>query len=83
MAAGFTGLDYVQSYSLPEDIVDVAVEPWTNGLFAISASNLYYLDRRQPLTRSPRVHRADTRAVLRTTSGVRRHAARIESLRDF
>jgi hypothetical protein len=83
MAAGFTGLDYVQSYSLPEDLVDVAVEPWTNGLFAISASNLYYLDRRQPLPDHLESTGSDPGAVLRTTSGIRCHAARAKSLRAF
>lgn len=46
-AGGFTGLETVNTYSLNNDLIDVAVEPNTNGLYAVSANTLYYADRRE------------------------------------
>lgn len=46
-AGGFTGLESVNSYLLTDALIDVAVEPNTYGLYAISQSKLYYTDRRE------------------------------------
>jgi hypothetical protein len=45
----FAGYDVHNVYHLPTQMVDVAVEPNTNGLFLCDGLNLYYIDRRTPL----------------------------------
>jgi hypothetical protein len=47
-ASGLSGLEYAQSYSTVEDLIDVAVQPDTFGLVIVSKSHLYYIDRREP-----------------------------------
>jgi hypothetical protein len=44
----FIGLEYVQSYSLPEAFAGLAIEPNTWGMYTVSAGKLYYSDRREP-----------------------------------
>lgn len=44
---GFTELTIVNSYAISDTLVDVAVEPFTNGMFLASSSKLYYVDRRE------------------------------------
>ena len=44
---GFSNLEVIDSYGLSGTMVDVAVEPWTNGLFLASTNTLYYADRRE------------------------------------
>lgn len=44
---GFAGRLIHQSYLLHDQLLDVAVEPHTYGLFAISGTTLYYIDRRE------------------------------------
>lgn len=46
-AGGFTGLETVNSYSLPEPMTDVAVEPFTYGMHVASGTKIYYVDRRE------------------------------------
>lgn len=46
-AGGLTGLEVVNSYLLTGQMVDVAVEPFTNGLFLAASNKLYYADRRE------------------------------------
>jgi hypothetical protein len=46
-ARGLTGLEPVNSYAISNVLVDVAVEPFTNGMFLASDSVLYYADRRE------------------------------------
>lgn len=46
-AGGFTGLETVNTYSLNDNLIDVAIEPNTNGLYAVSGNKLYYIDRRE------------------------------------
>jgi hypothetical protein len=48
-AGPLVGLNYVQSYSTPEVISAIVVEPNTYGLLAVSGRSLYYVDRREPL----------------------------------
>lgn len=48
-ADGFSGLEPANTYSLIDPLEDVAVEPFTNGLYAISQTKLYYADRREVL----------------------------------
>lgn len=43
----FAGMLIHQSYVLNDFLLDVAVEPNTNGMFAISNTTLYYTDRRE------------------------------------
>lgn len=45
----FAGYETYQTYHLPTHMVDVAVEPNTNGMFLSDGTNLYYIDRRAPL----------------------------------
>jgi len=45
----FSGLDYIQSYLLPEAANGMAVEPDTYGLLVSVGTLLYYADRREPL----------------------------------
>lgn len=45
----FAGYETHQTYHLPTHMVDLAVEPNTNGLFLSDGLNLYYTDRREPL----------------------------------
>lgn len=47
MAEGFTGLETINSFLLSDAMVDVAVEPNTNGLFVASDTVVYYIDRRE------------------------------------
>lgn len=49
LAIGFTGLEMLTSRRLTDTLVDIAVEPNTNGLFAASETSLYYLDRRESM----------------------------------
>lgn len=44
---GFTGLEMLTLRPIPEPLIDIAVEPNTNGLFVTSQTSLYYLDRRE------------------------------------
>jgi hypothetical protein len=44
---GFTNLEVVNSYGISDTIVDVAVEPWTYGMFLATPNTLYYADRRE------------------------------------
>lgn len=44
---GFTELEVVNSYKLNNQMIDVAVEPSTNGLYLASGNTLYYGDRRE------------------------------------
>jgi hypothetical protein len=46
-AGGFSGLEPVNSYSISDTLVDVAVEPFTNGIYLVSSNKLYYGDRRE------------------------------------
>jgi hypothetical protein len=46
-ADGFTGLEPAYSYSILEPLADIAVEPFTYGLYAASQTSLYYIDRRE------------------------------------
>lgn len=48
-AGGFTGMEVYRTYLLSDTLVDVAVEPNTYGMFAISPTTLYYVDRREDL----------------------------------
>lgn len=45
--SGFAGMLTYQSYLLNDTLIDVAVEPNTNGIFAVSGTKLYYADRRE------------------------------------
>jgi hypothetical protein len=45
----FGGYEYIQSYSTPADLVDLAIEPNTWGMWAASQNSLYYFDRREPM----------------------------------
>lgn len=45
----FSGPEIANPYLLPSTMIDVAVEPNTNGLFLVDNQNLYYMDRRTPL----------------------------------
>jgi hypothetical protein len=45
----FSGYETYQTYHLPTQMVDLAVEPNTNGLFVTDGTSLYYSDRRSPL----------------------------------
>lgn len=47
LAVGFTGLEMLTLRAITDPLIDVAVEPNTNGLYAISQGSLYYLDRRE------------------------------------
>lgn len=47
MAEGFTGLETVNTYATPELINDIAIEPFTYGIFIASGTKLYYGDRRE------------------------------------
>lgn len=44
---GFTELEVVNSYKISDTIVDVAVEPNTNGMFLASGNTIFYADRRE------------------------------------
>lgn len=46
-AGAFTGLEAINSYSIAGIMVDVAVEPYSNGMYVASANTLYYGDRRE------------------------------------
>lgn len=46
-ATPLTGLEVVHSYKLPEIIADVAIEPFTDGMYVASSTKLYYIDRRE------------------------------------
>jgi hypothetical protein len=48
-AGNFSGFEYIQSYSTPEPIVDITIEPNTWGMWAASSTKLYYFDRRQSM----------------------------------
>lgn len=43
----FTGMETLNSYRLPDIITDVAVEPYTYGMYVCSKDALYYVDRRE------------------------------------
>lgn len=43
------GFDYVQSYKFTQGIVDIAVEPFTYGMYAVNNNTLFYMDRREPM----------------------------------
>lgn len=45
----FAGFETFQTYHTPAKMVDLAVEPNTNGLFLTDGTNLYYTDRRTPM----------------------------------
>lgn len=45
----FSGYETFQTYHLPTQMVDVAVEPNTGGLFLTDGTTLYYADRRTPM----------------------------------
>lgn len=45
----FSGYETYQTYHLPTQMYDLAVEPNTNGLFITDGINLYYGDRRPPM----------------------------------
>jgi hypothetical protein len=45
----FSGPETYQTYTLPTQMVDIAVEPNTGGLFLTDGSHLYYMDRRTPM----------------------------------
>ncbi len=45
----FSGYETYQTYHLPTQMVDIAIEPNTNGLFLTDGVNLYYIDRRTPM----------------------------------
>ncbi len=47
MVGNFNGLEDVNTYSLSDIMVDVAVEPYTNGMYIASNGKLYYVDRRE------------------------------------
>jgi hypothetical protein len=47
IAGGLTGLEIVNSYAIHTAMVDLAVEPYTNGMFVASSDTLYYVDRRE------------------------------------
>lgn len=51
-AVGFTGLVSVNSYVYTDPLLGVAVEPNTYGLYTLSGTKLYYMDRREviPMT---------------------------------
>lgn len=42
-----TGFEPINSYALPNAMVDVAVEPNTYGMFLASTNKIYYVDRRE------------------------------------
>jgi hypothetical protein len=48
-AGGFTGLEAYRTYLMNDSLIDLAVEPNTYGMYAISSSTLYYFDRREDL----------------------------------
>src|SRR5271170_2830704 len=45
----FAGYETFQTYHTSVKMVDIAVEPNTNGLFLTDGINLYYVDRRTPM----------------------------------
>jgi hypothetical protein len=47
--SNFGGMEYLQSYSTPEALVGVAIEPNTYGMWAASSTKLYYFDRREDM----------------------------------
>jgi len=49
MGPELSGLETSVSYLLPDAMIDVAVEPNTNGIVVVSDSTLYYGDRREVL----------------------------------
>jgi hypothetical protein len=48
-AGRFAGYNICQTYYWNDPVASVAVEPNTYGLLVVAASNLYYVDRREPV----------------------------------
>lgn len=47
MVGNFTGLEDINTYAISDIMVDVAVEPYTSGMYLASNGRLYYVDRRE------------------------------------
>ena len=46
-AVPLSGLEIINSYASPTQLVDIAIEPFTNGMWVASSSQLFYVDRRE------------------------------------
>jgi hypothetical protein len=44
-----SGFDIIQTYKFTQNITDIAVEPFTYGLYAVNNNTLFYSDRREPM----------------------------------